>query len=83
MRGGYYSYESRFIKHLPIIINSNSTSRHAHDSIIALVTQILAAKQHDPAADVAALEAEIDAHVYRLYELTAEEIAVVEESVRR
>lgn len=38
----------------------------------------LAAKAADPAADIAALEAEIDRLVCHLYGLTAEEIAVVE-----
>lgn len=45
--------------------------------IIALVDRILAAKKSNPAADTSALEAEIDALVYGLYGLTAEEIAVV------
>lgn len=45
--------------------------------IAALVERILAAKRANPAADVAALEAEIDAHVYRLYGLTADEVRVV------
>ena len=43
-----------------------------------LVERILAAKQRDAAADVSALEREIDERVYRLYGLTAEEIELVE-----
>lgn len=38
----------------------------------------LAAKQRDPAADIRALEADIDRLVYGLYGLTDEEIAIVE-----
>jgi type I restriction-modification system DNA methylase subunit len=45
-----------------------------------LVSRILATKQRDTAADVGALEREIDHLVYKLYELTPEEITVVEES---
>ncbi len=45
-----------------------------------LVERILAAKAADPAADVRALEAEIDRHVYQLYGLTEGEIAVIEET---
>ncbi len=54
---------------------------------ITLVDQILAAKKHareginqgkDPNADTSALEGEIDKMVYELYELTPEEIAIVE-----
>ena len=39
---------------------------------------ILAAKAADAESDVSALEAEIDALVYRLYSLSDEEIATVE-----
>jgi len=46
--------------------------------IEALVDRILTAKQTDPAADVHALETQIDHLVYQLYNLTPEEIAVVE-----
>jgi hypothetical protein len=43
-----------------------------------LVERIMSAKQTDPAADVTALEREIDERVYKLYGLTAEEIRIVE-----
>ena len=51
--------------------------------IETLVDQILTTKRTDPAADVSALEREIDQLVYQLYNLTAEEIAVVEESTAK
>ncbi len=43
-----------------------------------LATSILAAKAADQSADTTALEAKIDALVYRLYGLTGEEIGVME-----
>ena len=43
-----------------------------------LVDRILSAKQRDAAADVSALEREIDELVYALYGLTPEEIKIVE-----
>ncbi len=46
--------------------------------VATIVNRILAAKRADPAADTSAWEREIDALVYQLYGLTAEEIAVVE-----
>ena len=49
--------------------------------IESLVDQILAAKKEDPEADTSEWEAEIDRHVYQLYDLTDQEIAIVEESV--
>ncbi len=49
-----------------------------HQSIIFLVDQIITAKKLDPKADTTALETEIDQLVYQLYELTAEEIKIIE-----
>jgi type II restriction/modification system DNA methylase subunit YeeA len=43
-----------------------------------IVNQILTAKKLDPKADTTALETEIDQLVYQLYELTAEEIKIIE-----
>jgi len=48
------------------------------EGFTTLVDQILAAKRDNPAADTTALEREIDQLVYRLYDLTPEEIAIVE-----
>ncbi len=50
--------------------------------IVNLVEQILDIKRADPGADTSALEAEIDRHVYQLYSLTPEEIAIVEAETR-
>ncbi|MEJ5383370.1 MAG: N-6 DNA methylase [Fimbriimonadales bacterium] len=51
--------------------------------IESLVEQILARKRGNPNADTSALEREIDRLVYQLYDLTPEEIRLVESSVRR
>jgi len=51
-------------------------------TIVDLVNQILTAKKANPQADTTALEAEIDRLVYELYDLTEEEIQIVEESVK-
>ena len=42
------------------------------------VEKILALKKENPEADVTELEAEIDQLVYKLYDLTPEEVAIVE-----
>ncbi len=47
--------------------------------IIALVDKILQAKEKDPKANTQGLEKEIDALVYQLYNLTDEEIKIIEE----
>jgi len=46
--------------------------------LITLVSQILSLKKENPAADTSALEREIDALVYELYNLTDEEIKIIE-----
>ena len=75
-RGGWFSYEARFIRHLPIhLLNlSDAAERAKHDAIVALVGRILASK----AADTTAMEREIDRMVYELYALSEEEVKIVE-----
>jgi len=50
--------------------------------IITLVEQILAIKKENPMENTLALEAQIDALVYKLYDLTEAEIAIVEGGVK-
>lgn len=45
------------------------------------IDKVLELKKQNPAADTAALEAEIDRLVYQLYDLTEEEIQIVENSI--
>ena len=46
----------------------------------SLVDQILKVKKQNPEADTSELEKEIDQLVYALYELTEEEIEIIESS---
>ena len=91
MRGGYYSFESRFIRNLPIKIidNSQIVEKQKHDLIVNLVQQMLSLheKLHEvntpPAKrmvqqQIQATDRQINQLVYELYELTNEEIAIVE-----
>jgi hypothetical protein len=52
--------------------------KHEYINIVSIVDQILTAKKLDPNADTTALEREIDQMVYQLYELTPEEIKIIE-----
>ncbi|GAA8912081.1 hypothetical protein HpEKA39_06620 [Helicobacter pylori] len=61
---------------IPQITKSNQPTA---DKIIALVDKILAVKEKDPKANILELEKEIDALVYRLYNLTDEEIKIIED----
>ncbi|GAB1448964.1 TaqI-like C-terminal specificity domain-containing protein [Bacteroidota bacterium] len=62
------------IELLPIKISS----KDQENEIEVLVNQILAIKKQNPSADTADLEYQIDQLVYQLYELTPEEIKIVE-----
>ncbi|MBD1214134.1 MAG: Eco57I restriction-modification methylase domain-containing protein, partial [Dolichospermum circinale Clear-D4] len=64
------------IRKLPIIV----TDLHQRHILMNIVTKILNAKKSDPNADTTALETEIDQMVYQLYNLTAEEIQIIESS---
>ncbi|RVY40993.1 DUF7149 domain-containing protein [Helicobacter pylori] len=61
---------------IPQITKSNKPTA---DKIIALVDKILKSKEKDPKANTQKLEKEIDALVYRLYNLTDEEIKIIED----
>lgn len=69
-----FRYKKAFLEQLPIIKPDAAT----RPTLEALVDRVQQAKAADPAADVSALEAEINRLVYRLYGLTEEEIAIVE-----
>jgi hypothetical protein len=91
MRGGYFSFEARFIRSLPIpTLDLKKPSERAHQA--RLVKQVekmmsLTPKLHAARSDrdratlqnaITATDREIDALVYELYGLTPEEIALVE-----
>ncbi|WP_187920557.1 class I SAM-dependent DNA methyltransferase [Helicobacter pylori] len=61
---------------IPQITKSNKPTA---DKIIALVDKILQSKAKDPKANTQRLEKEIDALVYQLYNLTDEEIKIIED----
>ncbi|GAA8747868.1 hypothetical protein oki423_06000 [Helicobacter pylori] len=73
-----FGFDTLSVETLPIpqITKSNQPTA---DKIIALVDKILALKEKDPKANTQELEKEIDALVYELYNLTDEEIKIIEE----
>jgi hypothetical protein len=64
----------KYFSQIPIATKNNETRTQVESK----VNEILSLKKQDPAADTAVLETEIDALVYELYGLTAEEIRIVE-----
>jgi hypothetical protein len=93
MRGGFFRYFTQFIEQLPIrrIDSSDSVDKAKHDKMVMLVDQMLDLyKRKAEAKDTGEQERlqrvidstnkQIDALVYELYELTPEEVSVVEET---
>ena len=76
MQGANYQVDKQPLLTIPLI----SPSFERQDLIETLVNQILAAKRADPDVDVSELENEIDQVVYSLYDLTPEEIEIVEKT---
>ncbi|MFN2452696.1 MAG: Eco57I restriction-modification methylase domain-containing protein [Pyrinomonadaceae bacterium] len=76
LQNGFYEPSAIFVKDFPI---ANATPKQ-QAPIVELVDRILAAKRDDPQADVSRWEREIDRLVYQLYELTDEEIAIIEKT---
>ncbi|MDB9473833.1 TaqI-like C-terminal specificity domain-containing protein [Dolichospermum circinale] len=74
--GGYIEVKPQYFEQIPI----PKISQRDQDILTQLVDQILNAKKLDPNADTTALETEIDQMVYQLYNLTAEEIQIIESS---
>ncbi len=78
MQGGAFGFDTLSVETLPIpqITKSNKPTAH---KITDGAKAILEAKEKDPKANTQKLEKEIDALVYQLYNLTDEEIKIIEE----
>ncbi|HRN91206.1 MAG TPA: DUF559 domain-containing protein [Ferruginibacter sp.] len=70
IRGGYLRFFTEYIKECPIPKKLSVLE--------PIIDKILSIKKQNPSADTTDLENQIDQLVYRLYELTEEEIAIVE-----
>lgn len=77
LRGDAYRLTPSFVSpfSFPRITESNQPTA---DKIIALVEEILKAKEQDSSSSTQELEKEIDSLVYTLYNLTDEEIKIIE-----
>ncbi len=73
-----YRYKKAFIERLPIPQITHKNQELA-DKITDGAKQILVLKEKDPKANTQGLEKEIDALVYQLYNLTDEEIKIIED----
>ncbi|MCQ2864381.1 class I SAM-dependent DNA methyltransferase [Helicobacter pylori] len=73
-----YRYKKAFIERLPIPQITEKNQELA-DKITDCAERILKSKAKDPKANTQQLEKEIDALVYQLYNLTDEEIKIIED----
>ncbi|MGB1206838.1 MAG: DUF7149 domain-containing protein [Chitinophagales bacterium] len=71
---GKIRYKKAFLEKVPLPIPTEEDEQ----KIVLLVDKIIAEKTQNSEADILQIEAEIDAFVYQLYDLTAAEIAIVE-----
>jgi hypothetical protein len=74
IRGGDYHIYPEHLRNLPISL----VSKEQQQPIINLVNQILSAKKENSKTETSALEKKIDKWVYDLYELTDDEIKIIE-----
>jgi adenine-specific DNA-methyltransferase len=74
MQGNNFQLDKEPLIDIPLI----EIPKHQQQPFIEKVDQILALKKQNPAADTTDLENQIDQLVYQLYELTEEEIKIVE-----
>ena len=95
MRGGFFRYFTQFIEQLPIrtIDFSDRVDQERHDRMVALVEEMLALHKQLAAArtdhertnlkrQIDAMDRRIDRLVYDLYDLTDDEIRIVEKDVK-
>ncbi|WRG79772.1 class I SAM-dependent DNA methyltransferase [Helicobacter pylori] len=73
-----YRYKKAFIERLPIP-KITPQNQELADKITDCVERILKSKEKDPKANTQRLEKEIDTLVYQLYNLTDEEIKIIED----
>ncbi len=78
MQGGAFGFDTLSVETLPIPQITEKNQELA-DKITDGAKQILALKEKDPKANTQKLEKEIDALVYRLYNLTDKEIKIIED----
>jgi adenine-specific DNA-methyltransferase len=78
MQGYQFQIDKEPLLAIPLVVPATQLQT----PLIELVDQLLEVKRQDSASDVSGLEEQIDGVVYRLYDLTPEEIALIEEDTK-
>ncbi len=76
VRGGFVRLKIIYVQQIPI----PNISEDSKNKLEQLVSKILLEKESDPNADTELLESEINSMVYKLYDLTDEEIKIIEKN---
>ncbi|MEA2020775.1 MAG: TaqI-like C-terminal specificity domain-containing protein [Patescibacteria group bacterium] len=76
LRGGYYTFSSKYLEPFPLPQLDRQTAK----KIEPLVDKIIKKKKQNSNSNTKDLETQIDQLVYKLYNLTPEEIGIVEGS---
>ncbi|EEA6153512.1 class I SAM-dependent DNA methyltransferase [Campylobacter jejuni] len=77
MQGNNYQIDKEPLLNIPIV-DTNSKNEKLADELINLVDEILKAKEQDKNANTQELENKINSLVYKLYNLTEEDIKIIE-----
>lgn len=77
MQGNNYQIDKEPLMNIPLIEITKQNKKNANQ-IIALVDEILKLKAKDSTTDTSKLESQIDCLVYKLYNLTDDEIKMIE-----
>lgn len=77
MQGNNYQIDKEPLLNIPIV-DTNSKNQKIADELINLVDEILKAKEQDKNANTQELENKINSLVYKLYNLTEDEIKIIE-----
>ncbi|EAH5855956.1 DUF7149 domain-containing protein [Campylobacter jejuni] len=77
MQGNNYQIDKEPLLNIPIV-TINSKNQKIADELINLVDEILKVKEQDKNANTQELENKINSLVYKLYDLTEEEIKIIE-----
>jgi len=75
IRGGYLRFIRQYLAQIPVI----EPTFEIREKIKRLGTQVIEIKKESPLENTSTLETEIDQLIYELYELSEEEIEIVEE----
>lgn len=82
LSGNYISFNGVYLKQIPIPKLEN-IDKLLKNKIETMVDQILTLKKQNKDADTKSLESQIDQLVYKLYDLTPEEIKIIEKSNKK